>query len=231
LSGRGVTKEKILDAAEELFSEDGFSATSVRAITSRAQVNLAALNYHFGSKDALIDAVFERRIGPLNRERIRLLEEAETLAAGGELTLEEVLRAFLTPAIQLASDQESGGKKVMRLMGRVHSESREFFRERLAKQFGAIFHRFYSVFRRILPDLPPEELFWRIHFVVGAMAHTMAHTLALRDLMEAVSAKDPTPPRGEVTGEDVDAVLSRLICFAAAGLRAEVRRPEGVGQR
>jgi AcrR family transcriptional regulator len=231
LSGGRATKEKILDAAEELFSEEGFSATSVRAITSRAQVNLAALNYHFGSKDALIDAVFERRTGLLNRERLRLLEEAEALAGEGELTLEEVLRAFLTPAIRLACDHESGGMKFMRLMGRAHSESREFFRERIARQFGGIFQRFNIVFRRLLPDLPPEELFWRMHFVVGAMAHTMAHTLTLRDLVEAFSVKDLKPPSKEITGKDADEVLSRLIRFAAAGLRSEVPRLQEVGPR
>jgi AcrR family transcriptional regulator len=215
-----ATKERILDAAEELFSENGFAATSIRAITTRAGVNLAALNYHFGSKDALIDAVFDRRIGPLNRERIRLLDQVVSQAGEGEIALEEVLEAFLSPPIRLASDPNSGGKGFMRLMGRAHTESGDFFKERIAKQFGEVFHRFSAEFQKLLPHLSQKELFWRIHFVVGAMAFTMSHKLALRYL-------EAFQPEGEktVTGladEDAGTVLVRLVRFAAAGLQVEV---------
>ena len=214
------TKQKILDAAEELFSDNGFAATSIRAITARAGVNLAALNYHFGSKDALIEAVFERRIGAVNRERIRLLEEVVSKAGEGDVTLEEVLEAFLSPAIRLASDPESRGKGFMRLMGRGHTEPGDFFKEVIAKHFEEIFRRFNTAFQRLLPHLPPEELYWRIHFVLGAMAFTMSHKLALRYL-------ETYQREGEQIGDtvfspDAGIVLARLIRFTAAGLRAEV---------
>jgi len=218
LSGQ-FTKKKILDAAEELFAEDGFDATSIRAITARAGVNLAALNYHFGSKDAVVDAVFERRIGPLNRERIRLLNEVEERTANREVALEEVLAAFLGPAIRLATDSATGGREFMRLMGRAHSEPGDFFKEMIAKRFEEIFHRFNAAFQRVLPNLPPEELYWRIHFVVGAMAFTMAHKLALRYLETFQREGEEMADKFMV--EDAGVVLARLIRFAAAGLRAE----------
>jgi len=228
------TRERLLDAAEELFSEHGFSATSVRAITKQAEVNLAALNYHFGSKEALVDAVFERRVGPLNRERLRLLEEAETRSGQGGPTLEEVLRAFLAPAIRLASDPESGGERFMKLMGRAHSETGDFFSKVIARQFAEVFQRFTRAFRKVLPDLTPEEHFWRIHFVIGAMAHTMAHSATLRYLetlrSEGVPVVEGLSP-DKMTLNDPDAVLSRLVRFAVAGLRAEVAVPEEVGSR
>jgi AcrR family transcriptional regulator len=217
------TKEKILDAAEELFSDDGFAATSIRAITTRAGVNLAALNYHFGSKDALVDAVFGRRIGPLNDERIRLLDEIESRAGVGEITLEGVLEAFLSPAIRLASDPESGGKVFMRLMGRAHTEPGDFFRKVIAKQFQTVFLRFKSAFQKVLPHLPPEELYWRIHFVVGAMAFTMSHKMALHYL-ESYQPKGESVAGG-IVDPDAGVVLSRLVGFTAAGLRAEVTKP------
>jgi AcrR family transcriptional regulator len=219
------TREKILDAAEVLFSENGFAATSVRAITTKAEVNLAALNYHFRSKDGVIDAVFERRIGPLNRERLLLLDGAEDTAGEGGPDLESILIAFLAPAINLVSDPNSGGERFMKLMGRAHSESGDFFQKVLARQFSEVFTRFSQAFRKVLPDLPPAEFFWRTHFVIGAMAHTMAHSARLGYLkalrsqgiygFEEVPVDDPTL-------NDPEAVLSRLVQFSMAGLQAEV---------
>jgi AcrR family transcriptional regulator len=217
------TKERLLDAAEQLFSDQGFSATSVRAITQTAEVNLAALNYHFGSKEALIDAVFARRIGPLNQERLRLLEELEQERPDDNPTLEELLEAFLTPALRL-SRSGSGGEQFMRLMGRAHNESRDFFRKRLAKQFFPVFQRFERAFHRALPRVDSQDLFWGIHFVVGAMAHTMAHSLNMLEDIEAMQEEDSRLFKriGKAAGsEDVDTVLARLIRFSAAGLRAE----------
>src|SRR5512134_3133369 len=102
------TKERILDAAEALFMVQGFTATSLRMITTRAGVNLAAVNYHFGSKDELVRAVFTRRLGPLNRERVALLEELEEQAGGRPLVPEQVLEAFLTAGVRVARDARRG---------------------------------------------------------------------------------------------------------------------------
>ena len=85
------TKEKLLDAAEELFADHGFASTSLRDITTEADVNLAAVNYHFGSKLDLLRAVFARRIGPVNAERL------ERFDALDDPDVEEVLRAFIAP--------------------------------------------------------------------------------------------------------------------------------------
>ena len=218
MSGEG-TKEKILDAAEELFGENGFAATSIRAITSRAGVNLAALNYHFGTKEALIDSVFKRRIGPLNEARLSLLDEARREAGRKPLALEDVLAAFLKPALELAIDPQRGGKEFMRLMGRAHSEAGKSLQERIAKLFEQVFHRFTEALQTALPGLPTQELYWRLHFVVGAMAFTMSHRLSL-GYMETLKQRSPTTVvEGDVSGEDVEAVLERLVRFSAAGFR------------
>ena len=213
------TKEKILDAAEELFALNGFAATSIRAITSHAEVNLAALNYHFGSKDALIDAVFERRIGPLNQARLSLLAAVKREAGKESPTLEDVLGAFLQPALELANDPDNGGREFMRLMGRAHSEAGELLQQRIARLFEEVFIQFSGALRSALPDLPMYELCWRLHFLVGAMAFTMSHRLSLRYL-EALQQTSPRlAEEGPVSGEDVEAVLNRLVRFAAAGFR------------
>src|SRR5687768_49574 len=103
-------KTRILDAAEELFMEHGFEATSLRQLTAAASVNLAAVNYHFGSKEELFQAVLTRRLDPMNQERIDLLEKLERDSATRPLTCEKILSAMLIPALRLARDERRGGK-------------------------------------------------------------------------------------------------------------------------
>src|SRR5215469_6172712 len=109
------TKARILDAAEKLFGQKGFEATSLRDITAEAQVNLAAVNYHFQSKDSLIDAVIARRIEPVNRRRLEMLGEA-----GPDPTIEQILTAFLAPVFEMHVES------VVPLLGRAMAEPHQF---------------------------------------------------------------------------------------------------------
>src|SRR5215475_3768724 len=113
-----ATKDRILDAAEALFMEHGFEATSLRAITAAAGVNLAAVNYHFGSKQELFQAVLTRRLDPMNQERVDLLTRLENEVAPAPLPCEQILNAMFLPALKLARDPERGGKNFLRLLGR-----------------------------------------------------------------------------------------------------------------
>ncbi len=203
------TKTRILDAAETLFAEHGFAGTSLRDITAEASVNLAAVNYHFGSKEALLSAVFDRRIRPVNEERLRLLDELEHAATGSRLDLQEVLQAFLLPPFRKMQEWGSGGAKFMQLVGRTHSEANEQIRAGFLRHFEVILKRFAPALQRAVPDLPGNELHRRMHFVVGAMAHTLvwSHTLQERD--EAQSAP----------------IFDSLLRFAVAGLEAPVESP------
>ena len=116
--GRGpaATKDRILDAAEALFMEHGFEATSLRAITAAAAVNLAAVNYHFGSKEELFQAVLTRRLDPMNQRRLALLDRFERDAASAPLSCERIIVALFVPALELARDPERGGKDFLRLL-------------------------------------------------------------------------------------------------------------------
>src|ERR1700752_3751032 len=105
-----VTKPRILDAAEALFMEHGFEATSLRSITAAASVNLAAVNYHFGSKEELFQTVLTRRLDPMNHARVGLLTRLEAEAAPRSLSCEKILTALFVPALDLARDPERGGK-------------------------------------------------------------------------------------------------------------------------
>ncbi len=116
------TKTLILDAAESLFGEHGFDGTSLRKLTGVAGVNLAAVNYHFRSKEGLLDALFDRRLEPMNLQRLDLLDEVQQQSGDQPWPLEKVLHALLWPPLNLWHDHETGGARFMRLLGRIHSE-------------------------------------------------------------------------------------------------------------
>ena len=212
--GRGatVTKARILDAAEALFMEHGFEATSLRAITAAAGVNLAAVNYHFGSKEELFQAVLTRRLDPMNQERVDLLTRLEGEAAPGPLPCERILHAMFVPALKLARDPERGGKDFLRLLGRAYADPAPFIRKFLAAQYTVMIARFKAAFARALPDLPKKELSWRLHFIMGALSYTLAGTDALRLIAELAPSE---------TAND-ELLLHRLAPFLLAGLQSPV---------
>ena len=169
----GDTKARILDAAEDLFIECGYEAMSLRHITSRAEVNLAAVNYHFGSKEALIHAMLSRRLDKLNEERLKLLDRFDTLL-GSHLTCEHVLGAMFIPALRLSREPRTGGRAFLRLLGRAYTDPSSFIREFLSRHYVSVSERFFDAFQRALPHLPREELGWRLHFAIGALSGVLA---------------------------------------------------------
>ncbi|MCA8941755.1 MAG: TetR family transcriptional regulator [Planctomycetes bacterium] len=200
-----TTKGRILDAAEELFAARGFGATSTRLVTTTADVNLAAVNYHFGSKDGLLRAVFERRLVPLNRVRLERLTALEQ--SHDEVPLASLLAAFFEPALRLG--ESASGQRFLRLLGRLHSEpDRSPVRELFFEQFQEVSARFMPLLARALPDVPRQRLIWRVHFMIGAMAHTMMCS----DVIEFLS-------EGACRSNDVEAALRELVSFVEAGLR------------
>ena len=204
-----TTKDRLLDSAEQLFSRQGFSATSVRQISAAASVNLAAMNYHFGSKEQLISAVFARRLAPLNEERIGILERCCKESEGGIPSLDESVRALVGPALRLSQDPARGGERFMLLMGRAFSDPGHEINELVLRQFEGIARRFFPVFRHHLEHLTEETFFWRIHFLVGAMAYTMT----ARERLHFISG-------GRCSLEDPGEAVDRLVEFVVAGLRA-----------
>ncbi|MGP0075412.1 MAG: TetR/AcrR family transcriptional regulator [Bryobacteraceae bacterium] len=202
------TKDRILDTAERLFARDGFEATSLRAITAEAQVNLAAVNYHFQSKDALVQAVIGRRMGPINAQRLALLDAYEAEAGDAPVPLDQIMDAFLRPIVELVG---SHAHQFVPLIGRLYTEPGDFAARIYEQQFEHMRQRFFPVLGRALPDLPRGELTWRVHFAVGAMAHTMAAS----KILELMSG-------GEADISDVRGTLARLKAFIIAGLTAPV---------
>lgn len=202
------TKERILEAAERLFAEQGFAGTSLRSITAEAGVNLAAIHYHFGSKEGLIGAVFHNCFAPLNEERIRSLEEVLRRTGDDQPGLEAIIEAFIGPALR-RSGTRKGKAFLPRLIGRALLEADETLQGILRPHFDRVRDPFTMALRRALPDLSEEELRWRTLFLVGAMAHTMMSVHELHTLLGSGGAK----PSGEK-------VLRKLTDFVAAGMRS-----------
>lgn len=207
------TKDRILDAAEALFAQQGFSATSLRSVISEAGVNLAAVHYHFGSREELIRAVFARRFEPINRERLEsltTLEAATGRRAGAAKRLERILEVLLNPLLRAARDHPDEWSSVSLLVGRAHTDPDFVVRQILHDQFREVFARFSGALGQCLPDLGEEELLCRFHFVITAMAVTLVHGDDIRTLSDG--RLDP--------GRDPEVFARRWVAFAAAGLRA-----------
>jgi len=200
------TRERILDAAEGLFADEGFS-TSLRSITATAAVNLAAVNYHFGSKDGLIEQVFSRRLAPLNAERLEALDAVERDAANETPPpLEPIVRCFIAPAIRLSRDPQ--GATFMRLVGHTLGRRDDRLLSLFADQFKEVVVRFHRAIGRALPGLDSPDVFWRMLFMIGSMAHTMS----LGDKIPYISG-------GICRPAPIDEMVDRLVDFAVAGIR------------
>jgi AcrR family transcriptional regulator len=205
------TKQIILDTAERLIAEKGIDAVSLRSITSEASVNLAAVHYHFGSKEALVEKVFERRVTPLNQRRLQMLTAAEERAGDDPIEVEEVLRALIAPAMRLYQQEGSEGRRFMQMCGRIYSEQAGYVQRIFDNLFAEVVTRFVAAFRRALPEIPEADRAWRIHFCVGAMIHTMSDSERLKRFSSGMC--DPS---------DTEATIERMVQFCSAGLRAEV---------
>lgn len=196
------TKDRILNAAEALFATHGFMATSLREVTSQAQVNIAAVNYHFGSKENLINEVFRRRMDDMSANRIARLEAA---LAEGKDNLEGILDAFISPALELAG---TTGTAFIRILARAYVEENEGLREYISKRYGHVLRDFAHALHECLPNLSKQELYWRLDFVAGALTYAMADFGLIRR------------PPGRSEQAHRQEASRHLIAFAIAGLKA-----------
>ncbi|MBS9404146.1 TetR family transcriptional regulator [Halomonas sp. TRM85114] len=181
--GQTDTVTRILDTAEVLFAERGFAETSLRHITSKAKVNLAAVNYHFGSKKSLIQAVFARYLTPFTERFHAALDELETRYAGEVIPLEVLLETMARTVLEVPAERNSL-KVFMRLLGLAYSQAQGHLRRYIQEEYGSVFSRFTELVRRATPDLPDAERFWRLHFMLGTVIFTLSGLDALRDIAE-----------------------------------------------
>ena len=212
----GDTKTRLLDAAEALFIDAGYEGMSMRLITARADANLAAVNYHFGGKDALIHAMLTRRLDGLNQNRLALLERFES-TLGSQLTCEHILGAMFIPALEQSRCLDKSGPALLRLLGRAYTDPSPFIRNFLREIYADVAERFFCAFQTVLPHLPREELGWRLHFCIGSLSGILAGAdtdSLIADFTQGRRLEDSQ-------------LIGRLALVMVAALKAPLSRPSG----
>lgn len=204
------TAKSILNAAEELFSEKGFAETSLRNITTKAGVNLAAVNYHFGSKKELIQAVFARFLGPFSESLKQQLEQLETGLPGKVPDLQTLLMILSQTALLAGRDSPRRLGIFMRLLGLAYTQGQGHLRRFLQREYGDVFKSYMRLMSAATPELSDEDRFWRIHFMLGATVFTLSTADSLTAMAEHDLGK----------GSDITQVIGKLIPFLASGLNA-----------
>lgn len=198
------TKERILDAAETLFALYGFGGTSLRQVTSQADVNIAAVNYHFGSKENLVNEVFRRRMDEMSGQRLARLRSA---IEADPADLEGILAAFVEPPLAMAQDRHGGGAFI-RVIARAYAEKNDSLRRFLSEQYGHVLREFAKAIAGCMPGLSKEELYWRLDFLAGSLTYAMADFGMIKR------------PAGVSEQEHRQRAARELIRFAAAGFKA-----------
>ena len=207
------TRERLLDVAERLFAEHGFDAVSLRAITTDAGANLAAVNYYFGSKEALIEAVVARLVEPVNRKRIEILDgiRQEELRDARSIVI-----AFIDPVLEAAARGVGGDNRFFKLMSRCMAARDERVSRLVMRQFPEVVARFVEIICECCPGVSSNTAHLRLLFMAGAMAHSLFH----HDKLAILS-------QGRCDLPSFDVLREEMVVFLAAGLTArgmEVRK-------
>ncbi len=211
------TRERLLNAAEALIADQGYNCTSLRQITQRAEANVAAVNYHFKSKHGLVKAMMERRLDPLDRIRLSRLAEIQQKAAleGCKPDLVEVLRGFIEPTLFYLTQNE-GGRNFIRIICRVHTEPGGVIKQIFFKTIRPVAVRFFNTLCAALPDLPPQVIFFRMIFCIGAMSNTanlMAENGIIAELQETFQIDLDV-------SLDENTLMNELLAFVTSGMEA-----------
>ena len=201
------TKSILLDVAERLFADRGIDAVSVRDLTEEAKVNLAAVNYHFGSKEDLIFAVLERRITPLNKARMDAICDVQKKAGNKPPRVEEILEAFIRPTLTCCGDGKEGASAFSKLFGRCLFEPKPEVEQFLMKQFQPLVDCLDAALMKAFPHLSREDIFWRMKFTFGALHHWLL-------------TKDKYIPKW-AEGTSTEEQIRKLITFASAGFQSK----------
>ena len=204
------TVTKLLDVAEELFAESGFSGTTVRDISAKADINQALINYHFQSKQGLFKAIFERRAKVLVEERLSLLDAARQKVAGHAIPLRDLIYAFVFPPLRIASESSSG-RAFVKLQARLHNEPKEISQELRSSYYDKVSLEFVDELHKTLPHLSIESISWRLIFVMGLYIYVASKT----GRIEVIS-------RGRCVGSNLDQALPEILQFCESGFLAPV---------
>lgn len=203
-----TTRDRILDAAEALFAQEGYAGVSVRQIMSQAGADVSLAYYHFKSKRDLFDQVMLRRAEHLNDIRLEALEAVEKRHPDDAPTVEEIIGAFTNPLLDLLATDHEEWKHYFRLVAQINN-SPEWGGELMTRYFDPLVRRFIEALRKALPGCSNEDLYWSYHFLSGALTLTFAETGRIDNLSG-----------GACRSSDMASINERMPTFLAAGFRA-----------
>lgn len=199
-----ATRDHILDVAERLFAEHGLDGTSLRQIMSEAQVSISLINYHFGTKEGLLRALFARKMIPSNNERLGALDAL--LARGTPPTVEELVHAYMLPTLKFSNGKPDN---FVRVIVRVGSDASDLGRELTAEYLNGLQHRFAEAFAAAVPHATPQGIWWRVHVLLSVIINTMINPDRIRALSNGLC--DPRDPRS---------AFEQMLPILAAAIRA-----------
>ncbi len=212
-NGRESTRDKIVSAALRVFATKGFEAATLKEITTLSQTNVAAIHYHFGSKEALIQAVLGSVADPINQLRMQLLESVPAQ----ERTLRHVVHALVAPPIRLSFDATGDARLLTRLLLQARVLPSEFTSSTIFAHYDATAMRFVKALMDATPSLTPKDAYWRYAFAIGAMHYIVTESDAGHHRLKRLSG-------GQCDTDDPDAIIDQLIAFVVAGFQAPAHR-------
>jgi AcrR family transcriptional regulator len=207
------TADRILSVAEAMFAEHGYRSVSLRSVTRACNANIAAIHYHFGSKEELLERIFAKRCGIMNAERLRLLDQCGEASDRPSL-LEQIIEAYLRPSLVWWEDDE-GWRRFMRLRAVIAHEREDLARNLIARHFNDVSRRFIAALRTAAPHLNEKEVYWRFHFLLGAHYYTLSNPGRIQVLSD-----------GKCDPSDTTAALRQLVPFVASGFHASGSKPK-----
>ncbi|WP_423458644.1 TetR/AcrR family transcriptional regulator [Ottowia sp. VDI28] len=210
----GSTRAKIIAAALRVFATRGFEAATLKEITSASQTNVAAIHYHFGSKEVLIQEVLVSVANPINRLRLELLESVPEAAR----TLEHVVRALVIPPIRLSLDATGDARLLTRLLLQARALPSELTSTTIFAQYDATAQHFIRALMDVTPGLSRQDAYWRYAFAIGAMHYIVSESEAGHHRLQRISG-------GLCDTDDPDAIARQLVAFVVAGFQAATTAP------
>ncbi len=214
------TQKKIIEAAEIEFADHGFGGASIREITRRADVNIAAINYHFGSKEDLFKEMVRYRIDPINEERLALLDQAEESNKAKPVPLEEIVDIIVRPLLNKLISEDQAGVHFLRAMGKGMGEEQSFMKDLFEDCMQEVLRRFIQALSFSLGKPSFAKVVYGMHFLACAMLGAMLQHTRLEYMGQ-----------GKIDTGNVEELVDQLVAFISGGLKAMVNMPSKTDTR
>ena len=202
------TRQRILGAAGKVFAQGGYRAMTLRQVTHEAKVNLAAVNYHFGSKMNLMRALLRDRFEPINQQRRQLLDQQVKAHAPDPVPLSIIYDTLFRPLFTGIGSASDNDTNLIQIISRALTEPAEFIRGLHKEFFADLSKRFMSEIQRSCPELSPEQIQYRFFLSVSTMIGTVIEQVHLETISD-----------GKLDGKNLDIILNELNTFVVAGFQ------------